>query len=186
LCRLYNVFSSGASHGIYAIFIGQSVIANNGKAIGLLRGASSRMATFFYGGWRTLHLEHVLKATIHQHEFNAIMQDPNHKKNKSLAGAIMDIADKEFLKALYVLLRLVHPALIALRYCDTNAPMMDKIYYLCHRMTTSLEKSQDALNDNTLFSYFHYDEADDYAFEREQVYGKEGKGAAKDDEVDFV
>lgn len=98
----------------------------------------------------------------------------------------MDIEDKEFWKALYVLLRLIHPALIALRYCDTNAPMMDKIYYLCHRMTTSLEKSKDALNDNTLFSYFHNDDgANDYTFEREQVYGKAAKDD-KDDEVDFV
>ena len=44
-CRLYNVFGSGASHGAHAQFIAQSAIANKGRRVGLLRGATTRMAS---------------------------------------------------------------------------------------------------------------------------------------------
>ncbi len=45
----------------------------------------------------------------------------------------------------------VFPALRALWYCDSNTPCMDKLYYLSHRTTVAIEKSQDDLNDKSLF-----------------------------------
>ena len=47
-CRMYNVFGSGANHGIYAQFMAQSALSNSGRAVGLLRGAGTRMALWFY------------------------------------------------------------------------------------------------------------------------------------------
>jgi hypothetical protein len=52
---------------------------------------------------------------------------------------------------MYILLHAVFPALGALWYCDSNMPCMDKLYYLSHRTTVAIEKSQDDLNDKSLF-----------------------------------
>ncbi len=41
------MFGSGASHGIHAQFMTQASALNNGKWIGLLRGAGTRFATWF-------------------------------------------------------------------------------------------------------------------------------------------
>ena len=40
-CRMYNVFGSGATHGIYLQLIWQSGVHNNTKRIGLIRGAGT-------------------------------------------------------------------------------------------------------------------------------------------------
>ncbi len=42
MCRLYNVFGSGASHAIYAQFMAQSALANRGRKVCLIRGAGTR------------------------------------------------------------------------------------------------------------------------------------------------
>ena len=68
-CRLYNVFGCGSSHGIYAIFIAQTTKANGGRAVGLLRGAGTRFATWFYAIYRVLRLEGSLFATVHDPNF---------------------------------------------------------------------------------------------------------------------
>ncbi len=56
-----------------------------------------------------------------------------------------------FLKCMYILLCAVFPALRALWYCNSNTPCMDKLYYLSHRTTVELDKSQDDLNKKSLF-----------------------------------
>jgi hypothetical protein len=47
MCRMYNVFGSGASHAIYAQFMAQSALANRGQKVCLIRGAGTRMAYGF-------------------------------------------------------------------------------------------------------------------------------------------
>ena len=131
--------SSGASHGIYAQFMAQSALANKGVGVGLLRGASTRFATWFYAMMRLLCHEQVLKATIHQHKLRELMK--NYKNKEAIRGVVEDIRDKKFFKCMYVVLRAVYPALRALRYCDSNEPMMDKLYFLTHRTTEALKKS---------------------------------------------
>ena len=69
ICRLYNVFGCGSSHGIYAIFIAHTTKANGGRAIGLLRGAGTRFATWFYAMHRAQRLERALLATDHDPHF---------------------------------------------------------------------------------------------------------------------
>ena len=92
-CRLYNVFGSSAIHGIYAQFLAQAAIHNNGKKIGLLRGAGTRFSTWFYAMMRVLHHKDTLKSTIHTLKFRDLV------KNDKIRGAVMDIENEVFFKA---------------------------------------------------------------------------------------
>ena len=145
------MFGSGANHGIHAQFIAATAAANGGKRVGLLRGAGTRMASWFYSMMRLLRLQKPLKATIHQQKFVDLTLNPAAKE------AIKDIENLKFWKCLYILLRAVYPALRTLRYCDCSTPMMDKIYYLSHRTTEAIKKSQEFLDDEALFGEFKMD-----------------------------
>ena len=68
-CRLYNVFGSGAHHAIYAQFMAQSSMYNKGRPVGLLRGAGTRFASWFYAMHQALRLRQALLSTIHQQNF---------------------------------------------------------------------------------------------------------------------
>ena len=57
---MYNVFGSGANHAIYAQFMAQSSMANKGRKVGLLHGAGTRMALWFYAMMRVLRLRQAL------------------------------------------------------------------------------------------------------------------------------
>jgi len=146
-CRLYNVFGSGAHHAIYAQFMAQSAMYNKGRKVGLLRGAGTRFASWFYAMHRSLRLRQALLSTIHQQKFLELES----VKKQSVRHAIRDIEDKKFWKCLYVILRCVFPALRALRYCDASRPVMDKIFFLSHRTTEAIIRSQEVLNDPNLF-----------------------------------
>ena len=58
---------------------------------------------------------------------------------------------------IYILLHAVFPVLRLLRYCDKNKPAMDKIFFLSHRTTVALEKSEQFLNDKSLFGSLKID-----------------------------
>ena len=126
----------------------QSKEHNNGRATGLLRGAGTRMASWFYAMHRLLRNRGALISTIHQAKFATISLV---KTDDRVRECIQDINDLDFWKALYQLLRAVFPALRALRYADSSKPMMDKIYMLCHRLTQALEASKECLNNQELF-----------------------------------
>ncbi len=49
------------------------------------------------------------------------------------------------------MLRAVFPALNALRYCDSNVPGMDKIFFLVKRADAAIENLSSMLNDEELF-----------------------------------
>ncbi len=68
-----------------------------------------------------------------------------------MAAAIVDIKDKVIWKAIHCFLHAVFPALKALRYCDSNIPAMDKIYFLVKRADEALQASQILLDDQALF-----------------------------------
>jgi hypothetical protein len=146
-CRLYNVFGSGAHHAIYAQFMAQSSMYSKGRPVGLLRGAGTRFASWFYAMHRALRLRQALLSTIHQQKFLELES----VKKQSVRGAIQDIEDKKFWKCLYIILRCVFPALRALRFCDASRPVMDKIFFLSHRTTEAIKRSQEVLNDPNLF-----------------------------------
>ena len=101
ICRLYNVFGCGSSHGIYAIFIAHTTKENGGRAIGLLRGAGTRFATWFYAMHCALRLEGALLATVHDLHFSKL---DIVKTNNCVMLAVHDVKSKSFLRAVYVLL----------------------------------------------------------------------------------
>ena len=119
------MFVCGSSHGIYAIFVAQNTKANGGSAIGLLRGAGTRFATWFYAMHRTLRLEGALLGTVHDPHFAKL---DIVKTNNRVMLAVHDVKSKSFWRAVYILLRCVFPALRLLQYSDSNIPAMDKLY----------------------------------------------------------
>ena len=141
----------------------QSALANGGRRVGLLRDASTRMTSWFYAMMRILRHRNVLLATIHTTKFRDL------SKNDRVRGAVFDIEDPLFFKSLFVLLRAVFPAIHALRYSDSNTPMMDKICFLSKRTVLALTNSIDALNNPDLFGKFvDHDELGD---EMAEVWG---------------
>ena len=97
-CRLYDVFGSGANHAIYAQFMAQLSMANKGCKVGLLQGAGTRMALWFYAMMRLLRLKQALMATIHQQRFTDL------SLNETVAMAVQDSENKDFWKCLYIIL----------------------------------------------------------------------------------
>jgi hypothetical protein len=89
-CRLYNVFGSRANHGIYAQFMAQSALANKGHKVGLLQGAGTQMALWFYAMMRLLRLKQLLTATIHQKKIVHL------NLNDSVRAAVQDINNDKF------------------------------------------------------------------------------------------
>jgi hypothetical protein len=77
---------------VYVQFMAQSSIHNKGRRVGLLHGATTRMASWFYAMMRVLCHEDVLKATIHTLQFRDLL------KNDKVRGAVRDIENATFLK----------------------------------------------------------------------------------------
>jgi hypothetical protein len=123
----------------------QSAMANKGRMVNLLWGADTQMALWFYAMVHLLLLWQPLVATIHQ------QKNVDLNLNDSVRAAVHDIKDDKFWTFLYALLRAVVPALWLLCYCNKNKPAMDKIFFLAHRTTLSLEKSEEFLNNRNLF-----------------------------------
>ncbi len=97
---------------------------------------------------RVLRHKDVLKATIHTLQFRELF------KNDKVARAVRDIENATFFKALYILLPAVFPAFRALKFTDSNKPMMDKIYFFSKRTESALEKSIEFLNCEEIFGDF--------------------------------
>ena len=113
------IFGSGSTHAAHAQLMLQSAVDNGGKKIGLARGATSRMASWFYSMLRMLRLRNTLEAAIAQKKFRGLAL------NLKQRLAVADILNLLFWKAVFTLLRAVFPALRCLRYCDTNTPAME-------------------------------------------------------------
>ncbi len=145
------MFGSGANHGIYAQFMVQSALANKGHKVGLLRGAGTQMALWFYALMHLLRLRQPLVGTIHQQKFVDL------NLNDSVRAAVHDIKEDKFWKCIYISLCAVLPALRLLCYCDKSQPAMDKIFFLSHRTTLALGKSEEFLNDKRLFGSLRSD-----------------------------
>ena len=60
-----------------------------------------------------------------------------------------------------------------LRYTGGNTPAMDKLLFLSHRVTDALRRSEQYLNDSSLFSAIEND--DGVGFENGQVFGSNDK-----------
>jgi hypothetical protein len=121
----------------------------------------------------------VLQSTIVNNEFRELLKG---LRNNTVAGAIHDIECKEYWASMYILLSALHTPLLALRMCDSNTPMMDKIYYMVHHTTLTLEKSKLDLNNPAYFSSVAEFSIDmEFQSEEAQVYG-----AKKNDDEESV
>ncbi len=74
-CRLFNIFGSDVNHAIHAQFMAQASIFNDGHKIGLLHGAGTHFATWFYAMHCLLRLKRALKATIHGAAFESVAKN---------------------------------------------------------------------------------------------------------------
>ncbi len=59
-------------------------------------------------------------------------------KNDHVAATVNSKKDEVFWKAIYCLLHAIFPALKALRYCNSNIPAMDKIFFLVKGLDEAL------------------------------------------------
>jgi hypothetical protein len=139
----------------HAQFLKQAALFNNGRKIGLLRGAGTRMATFFYCMHRILRQRRALLATIHSPQWANVSLNARGKK------AVKDIEDPSMFKGIYFLLRAVFPALRALRLADSNRPGMDKIFFLSNRTSQAIINSEEDLADQELFPISANEDSDD-------------------------
>ena len=147
------MFGSGVMHGLYSQFMMQAYIANSGKKIGLLRGASTGFATFSYTMHHLLWQKNAYLTTIHQDKICSLpVVGVGVGSNSCVRACVVDIEDKVFWKIIYVLLCAVYPAIIFLLYCDSNTPTMENIYTLAQFTMDAIEKSTDDLNDPLLFT----------------------------------
>ena len=81
---------------IHAQFMAQTALSNSGRAVGLLRGAGTRIALWFYAMIRLLRVRKALTATIHQQKF----ADLSVKEN--VHAAVRDITNEMFWKRTYI------------------------------------------------------------------------------------
>ena len=144
-CRLYYVFGSGAIHSCHAQLMIQLACDNDGRKIGLVRGAGTRMVSWFYAMIRLLCLQTTFLACINQAKFRQLVLKPKERL------AVFVISNTVFWKAMYTLLRAVFPALRCLRFCNDNIPAMDKVYALTHQTSIAIDKSIGALNNTNMF-----------------------------------
>ena len=76
----------------------QASLYNDGRSLGLLRGADTRMDSFFYSMHRCLRQCRALLATIHSNLWEAA------DLNQRIQKVVMDIENEDCWKALYFIL----------------------------------------------------------------------------------
>ena len=130
----------------------------------MLRGASTRFATWLYAMMRLLRLKDPLRATITQVKFQQLELDDRAR------SALIDIMDDIFWRALFCLSRAVFLAVRVLRYCDSDIPDMDKLYHLASRTSKAIEKLIVDLNNTELFGPLLL--SDGLRMEENKIYGE--------------
>jgi hypothetical protein len=123
----------------------QPAMANMGCSVNILWGAGTQMTLWFHAMVHLLHLRQPLAATIHQQRFVDL------NLNISVRAAMHDIKEDKFCKCVYLLVCAVFPALRLFCYCNKSNPAMDSIFFLSHRTTLALKKSEDFLINRSLF-----------------------------------
>ena len=100
------------------------------------------------------------------------------KSEEKVRLATIDVKSSQHWKAKYKLVRIVKPALVALRCADSNEASMDKMYFLTDQMSKNLVKFAEELNDEELFPPPEDRDAglDCVEMEEEMVFGQTGDG----------
>ena len=103
------MWALGTHHGPAAIFK-KMVSAMMGRDVTLLRGAGTRMATWFYAIIRALRLKECLEATVGSQEHLEL------DRNDRMTKAVMDVKNPLIWKAMFVVTGLAHGPVLVLRY----------------------------------------------------------------------
>ena len=113
--KVYSVIGSGSMHGPNSAFKREAKSYNDGKQIGLVRAADTRMAGYFMAMHRMLRLRVPLVAIVNNIQWDKWAKDGGSKK-KCKFGIIKNaITNDDFWIAVYTVLRVVFPILRVLR-----------------------------------------------------------------------
>ena len=130
---------------MYAILV-RFTVETLGRKVLLLRGAGTRMASYFYAMFRILRLKSVLGVTVSSDEVKKL------SLTKRTQACIKDIKNEKFFRACYAVAKVTYPALKLLRCCDKASPVMGVLYHLSLRTTAALEHQAETLNEPHLFA----------------------------------
>ena len=158
--KLYSIFGSGAHHSPHAIYKRYSRDHFQGKYVGLISAAETRMAGYFIAFARLLRVRNVLKSVINSSEFlNLIGNKTN--RSKKLEWATSTIDSDKFWDNLYVLTQAVFPALRVLRLADRSEAGMHMLYYFTRMAKKSILSRQSSLNKITVTVPLDDDQSDE-------------------------
>jgi len=124
-------------HSLYATFSNYSKDHNDGKPIGLIRAADTRMAGHFIALLRMLRLKAALISAVSSAKFK---EEP---RGRSFA---LLIKSEKFWCQLVSILKVVVPALRVLRLADSKLPGMDKLFYYVRLTDKILEERANELS----------------------------------------
>ena len=157
--RTYNMFGSGSKHACYAMFQKYSKHHNNGKNIGFLRVADTRMGGKGIRMIRQLRLKDALLNTLTSADYLALKVSlPSflfllyHLSNNC---SVVLKEDKNFTKLLQneklwedmlLLMKCLYPLLVVLRLADTRTPAMDRLYFYVRQTDKALKANRSKLN----------------------------------------
>ena len=146
---IYNIFGSGIYHKPHSIlkFKSQDFHKRN---IGLFSGNETRMARYFMGMHRDLQMRKVLQATILSTEFLSIPTTTKFTK------AVKYIHDEKSWERCYLLLKILHSCLRALRLTYSNLAGIDKVYYYSRMKKQCIEKKNEILIIRGFFLKYHH------------------------------
>ena len=94
--KLYSIFGSGSHHSTHAIYKRFSKEHFNGKFVGLISAADTRMAGCLIAFARLVRVKIVLKSTIISPEFLNLTNKKSTNKTKKLKWAIRLIENDTF------------------------------------------------------------------------------------------
>jgi hypothetical protein len=132
---IYGVFGNGSHHKPHAILKGEAKKANNGREIGLIRAADTRMAGYFIAFHRMYRLKGALRSAANSLEFANIIG------LKKKDAVIAFLSDNQFYDRIYLLICMIYPILRILRLADSNTPNMDKLYYYIRQTNRALDSN---------------------------------------------
>jgi hypothetical protein len=142
LCRKFYKWFGGRHHSAYALFMQFSYEFNDGKAIGLIRPADTRMGGYWIAWTRIYRLKPAFEAMVASKKFQELKKD-----QRPPLEVIQLLKNDEFWRHLNWFLSAMHGPLRILRYCDMKSPIMDKLYYLGCQATKDLQSKVKAFND---------------------------------------
>ena len=119
----------------------------DGKYVGLIRAADTRMAGYFIALTHMLRVKDALMSTIHSVEFKEHMQLKGNKKNKKkLEWAVSFLENRSMWKLLFLLTKAIYPVLRILRLSDRSEAGMHMLYYYYLKADESLQAQREELN----------------------------------------